>query len=361
MDIWTKREQQFYAVAWVAVFALVPLILLLESFSRPGIGLSWGIVLETWLAILPFFILFLAHNTLAAPLLAKKQYLPYALVAAVLLLSFALWCLLSHNRPPVPEEGMPPFGGPFGADGRPAPPDGRRPVEPEVMKFVMGVLVVGVNVGVKAVFNALRSERKVQELKAENMGQQLETLRYQINPHFFMNTLNNIHALVDIDPEKAKESIEEFSKMMRIVLYEGNSRTIPLRQELDYIRHYVSLMRLRYPESVQITLSFPEKDAGAEVPPLLMASFVENAFKHGISYQAGSFVRVSVALEAGQLVFCCTNSLHGSSPAQAHGLGLENVRKRLDLMYGEAYTLQIEQRPQEYAVMLQMPEREAAV
>ena len=109
----------------------------------------------------------------------------------------------------------------------------------------------------------------MKELEAENIRQQLESLRYQINPHFLMNTLNNIHALVDLDPEKAKESIEVFSKMMRVLLYEGNAPTIPLAKELDFIEHFISLMRLRYPEdAVRIETVFPAACPDAAVPPL---------------------------------------------------------------------------------------------
>lgn len=361
MDKLNKQENALYAVAWAVVFALVPLLYLLQALSQ-GDPFSWDTVFQNWLGILPFLVLFLLHNALAAPLLLKKKYPAYIAVTLVLLVLFAVYCFSAGNRPPQPEPGIPPMGGPFGwEDGRPAPPDSRRPMTPEVMKVIMGVLVLAVNLGVKAMFNALRSEQKMQELRAENLGKQLEMLRYQINPHFFMNTLNNIHALVDIDPEKAKESIEEFSKLMRIVLYDGTAPTIPLQRELDFLRHYVSLMRLRYPDSVSITLSVPDKANGAEVPPLVMASFVENAFKHGISYEEPSSIAVSVALENRQIVFRCTNTVHAEKAAEAHGIGLENVRKRLDLMYGGAYTLQIGQEQDRFSVLLVLPEREAAV
>ena len=195
----------------------------------------------------------------------------------------------------------------------------------------------------------------MQELQAENLSRQLETLRYQINPHFFMNTLNNIHALVDIDPEQAKASIEEFSKLMRHVLYEGDRPTIPLAKETEFLRHYVSLMKLRYADTVRIDLSLPEKDEGAEIPPLMLASFVENAFKHGISYEKPSFVRVTVSVEDGKIVFRCANSRQDSAQAAQHGVGLANVRGRLDLLYGDRYTLHIDPSGDVYDVLLLLP------
>ena len=196
----------------------------------------------------------------------------------------------------------------------------------------------------------------MKELEAENTKQRLESLRYQINPHFLMNTLNNIHALVDIDPEKAKESIEEFSKMMRILLYEGDAPTIPLSKELDFIEHFISLMRLRYTEdALRIETVFPEERCNAVVPPLVMASFVENAFKHGVSYSKKSFIRVKVELQEGKVVFHCANSSHPAERDERHGIGLENIRKRLTLLYGESYTLSIDTGEGRYDALLIIP------
>jgi hypothetical protein len=324
-------------------------------------------MLEIWLGILPFLVLFLLHDA-AAPLLVEKRN-PFAYLAALmaLLLLFGVYIWASRKTPewadgfpggPPPmaqfEERQPPM--PF-EGGRPLPPkDFGLPMAPEVMRLVMGLLVVGVNLGVKYYLKAARSERRMQELKAENLGQQLETLRYQINPHFFMNTLNNIHALVDIDPEQAKAGIEEFSKLMRYVLYEGNRPTIPLMKEIEYLRHYAALMRMRYADSVRIELALPESAEGAEVPPLMLASFVENAFKHGISYEKPSFVRVAVDVSGGKIAFKCVNSRQGAEQVRSHGIGLSNVRKRLDLLYGDSYTLYIDENAEVYDILLVLPQ-----
>lgn len=220
----------------------------------------------------------------------------------------------------------------------------------------MGILLVGVDLGVYFYIESRRKERRMKELEAENTKQQLESLRYQINPHFLMNTLNNIHALVDIDSEKAKESIEQFSKMMRILLYEGDTPTIPLDRELGFIEHFISLMRLRYPEdALRIETFFPEDRAGVVVPPLVMASFVENAFKHGVSYSDDSFIKVEVGLQDGKVVFHCTNSSHPSEGDERHGIGLENIKKRLMLLYGNSYDLSIDEEGRCYDVLLTFP------
>ncbi len=171
-----------------------------------------------------------------------------------------------------------------------------------------------------------------------------------------MNTLNNIQSLILTDPDKATEAVSEFSKLMRIVLYEGNDPVIPLARELEYLRNYLSLMRLRYPDSVRIESAFPEECGQAVVPPLLLASFVENAFKHGISYNSESFVKVAVEHPGRRLVFRCSNSCHDKAEAERHGLGLDNVRKRLTLLYDASYALRTEEKDNAYEVFLEIPE-----
>lgn len=310
--------------------------------------------------LLSFLILVLIHHFLLAPLIRKRLPLYIGLVAALLCL-FGIWCFSKvgsfREGPPFQQESemMPPP--PHGPGGRAPDSPGRRgPMRPEAARLIMGILLVGVDLGVYFYIDSRRKERRMKELEAENTRQQLESLRYQINPHFFMNTLNNIHALVDIDPEKAKESIEEFSKMMRILLYEGDAPTIPLERELGFIEHFISLMRLRYREdALRIETIFPEERGGAAVPPLVMASFVENAFKHGVSYSQESFIRVKVELQDGKVVFHCTNSLHPSQGEKLPGIGLENIKKRLALLYGNAYTLSVDEDGGRYDLLLAIP------
>ena len=335
-----KQEAVIYGILWLIVLALVPVVMYLQGHSS-GREFQAGDVLRIWLGILPFFLLFLLHDVLVAPLLVeKRKNAAYCGMLLGLMVLFGAYVWVSRRVP----GGPPPQAGGRGL-----------PMTPEVMKFVMGLLMLGVNLGVKYYLKSVRGEHRMQELQAENLSRQLETLRYQISPHFFMNTLNNIHALVDIDPEKAKASIEELSKLMRHVLYDGDQPTIPLSKEMEDLRHYVSLMKMRYDDTVRIELSLPEEDDGAEIPPLMLASFVENAFKHGISYEKPSFVHVSVSLEGGKIVFRCSNSRHGSVQAEQSGVGLTNVRERLDLLYGDRYTLSVDRSGNVYDIILLLP------
>jgi len=239
--------------------------------------------------------------------------------------------------------------------------DGERPPKPDIippndiLAVAILVLMFGANLGIKVYFRSRDYRKRLAILERENLEQQLEYLRYQINPHFFMNTLNNIHALVDIDPEQAKGTILELSNMMRFVLYEGNKQSVPLQRELDFIRHYVALMQLRYTEKVKITLNLPHESPDRLIPPLILITFIENAFKHGISYQRESFIDITVAVESGTLRFVCRNSKADRPNEEKGGVGLANVRKRLNLLYDHSYSLKTKDSPDVYQVELVIP------
>ena len=204
--------------------------------------------------------------------------------------------------------------------------------------------------------STFRDEEMLKELEHQRLQSELQYLKYQINPHFFMNTLNNIHALVDIDTGKAKSTIVELSKLMRYVLYEASNKTILLSREVQFLKNYIALMSLRYTNKVSIQMDFPVEVPEVQIPPLLFVSFVENAFKHGVSYRSESFIHVLMQLDEGnRLSFRCSNSNNGSADEQHHGIGLENIRKRLRLLFGNDYTLSITEEEHKFDVLLIIP------
>ena len=339
-------ELKGFALFWLVVFASVPIMYLIQFITGRDSGVSMMVILLNWLEILPYFILFCVHNFLLAPLFFKKKYILYFSISAAVFVLFSMYILATIIGPPA------------GVDGTvDAPPGVRRPFSPEVMKVLIGVLLMLVNLGIKAMVRASEDEKKMQELRAESLSQKMEMLRYQINPHFFMNTLNNIQALVLTEPEKATECISEFSKLMRMVLSEGSAALIPLERELQFMGHLVSLMRLQLPETVEISFETPEGGADAMVPALAMVSFVENAFKHGRKTGEGAFVRISVAVLDGRTEFRCSNMVE-QLPAAAGvsgGVGISNVRNRLDLLYGKDYKLECGAKDGIYDVLMSIP------
>ena len=343
----TRMEMKGLALFWIVVFAAVPLMYLIQYLLGRDTGIILTVILLNWLEILPYFVLFCIHNFLLAPLFFKNRILLYSIGSIALLAVFTCYILATIIGPPA------------GADGVvEAPPGVQRPFSPEVMKVFIGALLILVNLGIKAMVRSVENERKVQQLRAESLAQRMEVLRYQINPHFFMNTLNNIQALVLTEPEKATECISEFSKLMRMVLSDGSSALIPLERELQFIGHLVSLMRLQLPETVEITFERPNPAPDAMVPALSMVSFVENAFKHGSKSRPGAFVRISVGVEDGRVIFRCSNRLETlaiSEGSQEGGVGISNVKSRLELLYDNDYTLECAAHEDEYDVLMAIP------
>ena len=387
--IWMKQSRQenlIYLAVWGLLFAAPLLSLYVRTVNDPNIEFDWSEVFFAWRLFAVYLLLFLIHNFLLAPLLVHggKRVVYYASVAAMLMAFTLYQCnqrpeRRNHRRPPMERVNnhQPSFAEPptaFDGERPPLPDDGpmmkgKRPPhrnhkagppppivgEHDILAIVVLVLMFGANLGIKFYYRSRDDQKRLAELEHENLEQQLEYLRYQINPHFFMNTLNNIHALVDIDPEQAKDTILELSKMMRFVLYEGNKKDVPISREFDFIRHYVALMQLRYTEKVKITLDMPQESPDRQIPPLILITFIENAFKHGISYQRESFIDINVAVEGEKLKFKCSNSKADQANEEKGGVGLDNVRKRLNLLYDNNYTLAINDTPDIYHVELVIP------
>ena len=382
MKYQSKYENTVYAVLWGLLFAAPVLSVYIRMVNDPYVVFNWSEVLLVWRRFAIYLGLFLLHNFLLAPLLihGRKRWLYFSAVTLIIA-SFAVYqCTTKpYGMGPMPRQafehrearqhdGFRP--GPRGGEDFPEEPRGRRdsrigrghrpPVfigEREIVAIVVIILMFGANLGIKYYFRSRDDRKRLQALEKQNLEQQLEYLRYQINPHFFMNTLNNIHALVDIDPEKAKDTILELSKMMRFVLYEGNKQGVPLSRELDFIRHYITLMKLRYTDKVRITTDLPQEAPDRQIPPLILITFIENAFKHGVSYQSDSFIEVKVTTGSDRLYFTCRNSKVEPATVidRQGGVGLVNVRKRLNLLYPHDYTLRIQDDPDVYSVELNIP------
>lgn len=378
-------ENLIYMIIWLTIF-IAPAV---DLWYNQEDSTQWAEVFRAWRFIFPFFILFVINNYILIPLLLiRKRYWLYLVVIFAVIIGFVLIKPFPdrpnlNNKPfperqqedrrheesrrmPPPEEGFRPPRD-RQPEGPPAPMD-RRPEEkgfplfrfpwmvPYVNFTLLALLVFGLNIAIKLLFKSLRDDRRMKELEKQTLQTELEYLKHQINPHFFMNTLNNIHALIDIDAEKAKDTVLELSKMMRYILYDAVLPTLPLKNEIRFLTNYVELMRIRYTEQVDIRFSVPEDIPEAQIPPLLFISFIENAFKHGISYKHKSFIHIRVEIEGNELKCLVVNSSFDHTANEQHkGIGLENVRKRLHLLYGESYQLTIRQENNTYDVSLIIP------
>lgn len=184
-----------------------------------------------------------------------------------------------------------------------------------------------------------QSEKARQEAEVARADAELSNLRNQINPHFLLNTLNNIYALTAIDSERAQEAIQQLSKLLRHMLYENQQQEVALSEEVQFLENYVSLMRIRLPQSVDVTFTSHSSLVTSKVAPLLFISLVENAFKHGISPTEPSFVHISIEADEHQVVCDIQNSNHPKTAQDrsGHGIGLQQVQRRLDLAYPGRY------------------------
>lgn len=350
MDKYEKRKLKLYGISWLLVFVIPTIPLLWGTTGITSHSSSGKEILSLWASLLPFLVLFLTHNFLILPVKKKDSEL-YIISVLILIAAFGLYCfMIGEPKPRHPDMMMDPM--------RWAPPHPRnRPVRPSSIMLGFGVLAIIANLGINAIVENERKEEERRHLEIENLKLQLEALRYQINPHFFLNTLNNIQALILIDPEKATKSIGIFSKLMQMILRSGNAPVVSLADEVCCLEYFITLMRLRYTDNVTIETDFPQKTGDAVIQPLILGTFIENAFKHGISYEHPSHVRVQIELRDGNIVFICENTLHSDSQAESYGIGLENSRKRLSLLYGEHFLLHAFRTGNNYIVELVLPDK----
>lgn len=336
-------ENLLYLMVWMVII-LVPV---LNSKMLEEVHVSLENILIAWLKIAPYLLIFIIHNSLISPrlLLRKHRYVWYLVVN--LLTITAVFSLVAIYEKYAPYDTEP-----YILNGKASFTD-----LAIYWNILLGFFMTGLNMGIKLLYRSLRDEQQMEELKRQNLQAEMDYLRYQINPHFFMNTLNNIHALIDIDTEYAKSAVIELSKMMRYVLYESGSETISLKKDIQFIENYIELMRIRYDSSIDICLDYPATIPNkVAIPPLLLIVFVENAFKHGVSYNHASFIHIRIGYRDDAVTAVISNSRHEKSRPGTTGIGLENVKKRLALIYQDNYTLSIDDSdPAVYTVKLIIP------
>lgn len=336
-------ENLLYLMVWMVII-LVPV---LNSKMLEEVHVSLENILIAWLKIAPYLLIFIIHNSLIAPrlLLRKHRYVWYLVVN--LLTITAVFSLVAIYEKYAPYDTEP-----YILNGKASFTD-----LAIYWNILLGFFMTGLNMGIKLLYRSLRDEQQMEELKRQNLQAEMDYLRYQINPHFFMNTLNNIHALIDIDTEYAKSAVIELSKMVRYVLYESGSETISLKKDIQFIENYIELMRIRYDSSIDICLDYPATIPNkVAIPPLLLIVFVENAFKHGVSYNHASFIHIRIGYRDDAVTAVISNSRHEKSRPGTTGIGLENVKKRLALIYQDNYTLSIDDSdPAVYTVKLIIP------
>lgn len=206
-----------------------------------------------------------------------------------------------------------------------------------------------------------KNERIKNHLRAEQLAAELQLLKLQINPHFFFNTLNNLYSLAqDHNNAELASGIHTLADLMRYIVYDSNEKLVPLQKEVMYINDYLKIFRLRIDESDDVYINFKTEGEIKDkfIAPMLLIPFVENACKHGINFKKRSFIDITLTVINNQLTFLVRNSNHGNGKKEyngSHGLGLQNVHKRLELVYPDKYKLQIKPTEHTYEMKLILP------
>lgn len=209
------------------------------------------------------------------------------------------------------------------------------------------VTTIGLVTAVRVVGRLRTNEEALKVAESARVKSELMNLRSQINPHFLLNTLNNIYSLTVIDVEKAQKAIQELSRLLQYILYDNVSDMVALNKEIAFIKNYIELMRIRLNSRVKLTVEFNvQPNSTTQIAPLIFISLIENAFKHGVGVGCDSFISISfndlIDKDEVELTIVNSNNAKSGSDKSGSGIGLEQVRKRLELQYSGAYTWDIE-------------------
>ncbi|MCR5351440.1 MAG: histidine kinase [Bacteroidales bacterium] len=328
---------------WAAVFLLPAAV---NVFVSGNMNHAWDVMRGSFFTMWPCLLIYLLNYLILAPQFLfrdgrKKWFWIFNLLLLIVLNRHFL-----HPTPIPPEV----------ADHIPIP------VAEMWGFYVVGALssalfhsvFIVVAVGIRYIVRSHKMEVQLQEEKRKTAEAELTWLKHQLNPHFLFNTLNNISSLTQIDPDKAQESIGELSDTLRYALYDTDTDKVPLAGEVTFMINYIHLMQLRCNELTEVKTSFDVPADEIRIAPLLFISPIENAFKHGVNARMASFVHVGLFAEGKDLVFECKNTVfeHNGEDHIGSGIGVENLKRRLELIYPEAYTYEQQEKDGIYSVRI---------
>lgn len=248
----------------------------------------------------------------------------------------------------------------FGTPPRPHHPPMERSWQDTTFFFLRNamlyLLVVGVSVAIRMTGQWYRAENVRRELERSRSEAELQNLKSQLNPHFLFNTLNNIYSLIQLDPDRAQQTVHDLSRLLRYVLYDSSHPLVPLKAEMDFLNNYIELMRIRLPHHVRLEVSLPENPSQTPVAPLLFISLIENAFKHGVSNDHPSYIDIGIREEDGTLTCRIENSFFPKpgSDRSGSGIGLNNLCRRLEMIYPGRYEMEYGQHGDAFTTLLRI-------
>ncbi|TAJ10699.1 GHKL domain-containing protein [Marinilabiliaceae bacterium JC017] len=344
-----------HLIGWL-IIGIFPLFLFEQQSER---SFDWTI--RFYYQLLFMAVTFYVNYLVLVPYLLFREKKAWYFVLAFLLSIVVI--VLSHYLRDLIYQNVEPFKGAFDFPKEHMPRrEGMRPTfwrTPVFFNAYWGILlIVGFSTGIRITQHWAQTKYKQKELEKAHVDSELAFLKNQVSPHFFFNTLNNIYALIKVDGDKAQSAVERLSNMMRYLIYESEDKGIALQKEVAFMQHYIELMKMRISKKVELQVEMPTHCPEVKIPPLLFISFIENAFKHGISYKEKSFISISLSIADPFIVFTCQNSIpqrRKEDKDGASGIGLANIKKRLNLLFGDKATLEITEEEKIFNVSLKIP------
>ncbi|NDV78602.1 hypothetical protein D0T57_06425 [Dysgonomonas sp. 511] len=319
--------------------------------SRSGISENWhyiGYLIRTGILIALFYI---NYFILIDKFLFKRKVTFYILINVLLIilavpLQNILFKLFAGPPPVIPMR-------------RREPNIPRPPYEMRILgDYVLIILAVGMSVAVKATMRWYRDSINLESIKATQLEADLKNLRSQLNPHFLFNTLNNIYSLIAVDTTKAQDAVHRLSGLLRYILYDNDRKFVPIDKELEFTRNYIDLMRLRMSPNMKLDVSIKNDNCNVEIASLLFITLIENAFKHGINNGTDSFINIKILVDKENGVLCTVENsmsdVKDKIEPENSGIGLANLRKRLELLYPYKHELIVQQDKDRFSVLLRI-------
>ena len=322
-----------HIASWAVVFIMPALIFISEGNQRFEEALYRSLI------SLPFlmFLFYISYYWLIDRLWFKKRYILFILVAVTLILcvSYSKYELFSYFALHKSKHKMPPFHAFVYFD------------------FLSNLLPVVFAMAIRYAQRNFSLEIAQKEAQAHKLQADLTQLRYQLQPHFFFNALNNIYSLIAFDPQKAQQSVHSLSKLMRHFMQNSDQKQISLAEEVDFLQQYISLMQLRLTDKTTVQVDFPKQVPQLTIAPLLFISLVENAFKHGVSATTTTTLSFSLRVEGNTIIFRSENTkIPTQESLYSSGIGIDNLKKRLTLLYPERHQYTIEEKEGKYIAQL---------
>lgn len=355
-----NREQNTRLIVHILVWAVI-LILPVYAARRFRMGSNFLLTYYTFMAINA--IIFYTNYLFLVPGLFfhKKRYRYYITILGLVFLLYFIsdfanehvYNFISKNSPGQLQDRPRRLPGP--------------PVRPRFYIAIPNAHLIGyasssvfmvfLSLGIRVLERQSRIEKMQEETEKSRLHAELAFLKNQVSPHFFLNTLNNIYSLTTSSPEDSRTAILKLSKMMRYLLYDSEDGETKLSDEIELMTNYIDLMKLRLEENYNLKVKFPDEYKDFRIPPLLFIPFIENAFKHGVSFEKDSFIDILMTASDNSIIFRSVNSLSrpgGTTSLESSGIGLNNVRKRLDLLFPGKHELLLNKTESTFEVLLKI-------